>query len=59
VLTIQISAGRAELKYARQNFDTPRRTLEILQALETFGLEKSAREIREKRERDERRGLYP
>ena len=56
-VTIKISACTAKLLQAPpRNFETPRRTLERIQVQEQIELDRRARQIREQRERDERRG---
>jgi hypothetical protein len=55
VVTIEISAGVARLMYAPRGYETAARTSERIQALLNSELEQRAREIRQKREADERR----
>lgn len=55
VVTVEISAGVARLMYAPRGHETGARTVERIRALLNSEIDQRAREIREKRERDERR----
>jgi hypothetical protein len=54
-VTIEISAGCATLEYAPRNYETAARTSEKIAALLNSEIAARVRQIREKRERDERR----
>ena len=55
-VTIEVMACIAKLRYAPRGFESVRKTLERVEMQECIQLEQRARNIREKRERDERRG---
>ena len=54
--TIEIVACTAKLKYAPRGFETPNRSIEKIEASENLDLNIRAQQIRERREKDERRG---
>jgi hypothetical protein len=56
VVTIEISACVARLMYAPRGHETAARTSERIQTLLNSELEQRAKEIRKRREEDERRG---
>jgi len=57
-LKIEILAANARVISAPRNYETPRRTMERIQAQQEIDLEKRAREIGERRKRDEWRDQY-
>jgi len=53
---IEIVAAKARLVSAPKGLETPHRTLENIEAQQNLEISKRARAIRERREKDERRG---